>query len=933
MKQDRKAKELTQPRPERDCKSSDTQFTIVASCNPKTLTKSFELDDGQLMKTGGGVLVAGSAEIQSVDTLEQFSEIIEGLGPENALIYGVPEQSPVQLMTKAEWDVRGKPAGHVPRTKENFSWPKGSGICMIDYDPIEGEAALSKEQLIAVLHRAVPDLQNTDKLWLPSASSHIVNSETSKDLTGLRGQRVYFIATNAEDISRAGKALFGRLWLLGRGSIKVSASGSLLCRTLIDQSVYQPNRLDFAAGSDCKEPLVQKRGRPEFIKGEKTQLDTTKAIPDLSPNEEKAVEILIQSAREDKRTEAADARREWLEKRAIEMVGDDASPEELEAARRDAECVLSTKSLRGSYLLHVDYQNEQRQLTVSEVLSDQKKYDGCQTLDPIEPDYDGGRRVGKLFLNGQTCVLHSFARGSATYRLEGDIHTIAIVSGRLGEAVNRTLEILRNDPYIFDRGEDLVRADGRRSYTLDQHSLQQELARNIQYFAHRKRKDGMERVLLDPPADLAKRILSMGSRRNLKPLLAVISAPTLREDGSILQEMGYDDQSHLFLHMGDAGDAALIRAEPSVGDVLEALQRLLSPFREFPFVQPIDRSVFLAALLTASVRRSLKTSPAFGFDAPVQGSGKSLLAACVAALATGDEPRLFPHAEGKNDEEVRKRLMSIFREGIAAIVWDNVMGVFDSASFAAALTSADYTDRILGKSQTASSPTRAMMLMTGNNLTFKGDMTRRVLNCRIDPNTERPHDRTFAVDPLKYVLEHRHSMIADCLTILRGGVTHAQDVKTGRLASFEDWSDLVRNAVVWIGTVIAPGEYGDPVGAINTSLASDPDREAWGELLSALYYSFESEDFEAVDVVRLMGTSCSAVGARLAGKLAGDDASSPMMLRDAVGYFSANAINSSSSLGRVFANRKDRIEQDLVLRASNNASKKQKVWRVEVAPK
>jgi len=43
---------------------------------------------------------------------------------------------------------------------------------------------------------------------------------------------------------------------------------------------------------------------------------------------------------------------------------------------------------------------------------------------------------------------------------------------------------------------------------------------------------------------------------------------------------------------------------------------------DFPLVGMLDKSVLLAALLTAAVRPVLKTAPAFGFDAPVQGSGE-----------------------------------------------------------------------------------------------------------------------------------------------------------------------------------------------------------------------------------------------------------------------------------------------------------------------
>jgi putative DNA primase/helicase len=52
-------------------------------------------------------------------------------------------------------------------------------------------------------------------------------------------------------------------------------------------------------------------------------------------------------------------------------------------------------------------------------------FDGKLCLDPVEPDYDGGRAVGKFFWNsGRGPVVHSFAHGSTTYRLAHDDQSI-----------------------------------------------------------------------------------------------------------------------------------------------------------------------------------------------------------------------------------------------------------------------------------------------------------------------------------------------------------------------------------------------------------------------------------------------------------------------------------------------------------------------------
>jgi hypothetical protein len=203
---------------------------------------------------------------------------------------------------------------------------------------------------------------------------------------------------------------------------------------------------------------------------------------------------------------------------------------------------------------------------------------------------------------------------------------------------------------------------------------------------------------------VAKPILSLGAGRHLKTLSAVVTVPTLRPDGTVFDTPGYDEATGLLFEATE--DVVPVPAAPDRAEVVEALETLLHPFREFPVVAPDDWGVLLAALLTAVVRPALPTAPGFGFDAPVQGSGKTLLANCVGVLASGQAPAVWPHTAGKDDEEVRKRLFAALRQGYRALVWDNVVGTFNSAAMSAALTSSNFTDRILGKSESISSPTR-----------------------------------------------------------------------------------------------------------------------------------------------------------------------------------------------------------------------------------
>ena len=111
------------------------------------------------------------------------------------------------------------------------------------------------------------------------------------------GQRVYVPVADAQDIPRAGAALYARLWLAGHGRFDVSASGALLDRSLIDASVWQPERLDFAGGAQCGPGLEQRREEPKLFNGAAAFMDS-RTLADLSPEEQARLETLKAAARE-----------------------------------------------------------------------------------------------------------------------------------------------------------------------------------------------------------------------------------------------------------------------------------------------------------------------------------------------------------------------------------------------------------------------------------------------------------------------------------------------------------------------------------------------------------------------------------------------------------------------------------------------------------
>jgi putative DNA primase/helicase len=105
----------------------------------------------------------------------------------------------------------------------------------------------------------------------------------------------------------------------------------------------------------------------------------------------------------------------------------------------------------------------------------------------------------------------------------------------------------------------------------------------------------------------------------------IVEAPTFRADGTVASTEGYDTASGLYLDFRGV-EFPRIPEQPSRDDAVAALAVLKVPLEEFPFVDVAARSVALTAILTAFCRRTLTAAPLHAFDAPVRGTGKTLLA-------------------------------------------------------------------------------------------------------------------------------------------------------------------------------------------------------------------------------------------------------------------------------------------------------------------
>lgn len=823
---------LSNPPEQEKVHAFDCLATVISSSSPPVISKelSWDSENGEIETKTSANMTVGHAEIVRISNAENLAKLLTSLKSNQCMVWGIPDSGKnTKILSKNLFEKLGKPSDATTRSNKSFNWNLGPGILMLDFDYKGLE--LDKDQLITLLGQVIPNLRETSYVWWCSSSSYIYKNEDQ--INGLRGQRVYIFVKNARDIERAGKVLFDRLWLAGHGYYELSKAGSFLERTIIDKSVFQPSRLDFASGAVCEVPLTQKRPFPLVNDG--VALDSEKVLLDLSAEEGAQLEAIKEKAKAELSPEAFRIRESFTYEKALENLKKSGikspSDSDIEQAKLSVKRALEYATLAGDFVIYVD---DGSPVSIGEILDNPTEYHRVTTKDPIEPDYDGNRTVGILYLFDGSPRLFTQAHGGKSYRLIRQTRDIEHKAGRTFETVNATLHLMRELPDFYDLGQQLVAVENGQSKVLNTDLLPYYLASSMQFYISKDKKGELLKQYIDPPQNVVKQILALGAGRKLKPLKAVITAPIITQDDYIVSRPGYDSRTQLYLAMNEH-----IPQVPQTVDERQAkvaLNNLMRPFQSFPYVSALDRSVCLAAVLTAVVRPVLDTSPAIAIDAPKQGTGKTYLARCIAYLSTGYDVGPMPSLE-KNEEEIRKRLFSNLLRGVQAIIWDNVMGAFNSSALASFLTAPMYSDRILGKSETIEVPNKALFLITGNNLQIAGELPRRVLTCRLDAGCENPTTRSFSFNPYAYVVQNRLELNLAAITLIRGYLQtieheYFDGIKQDKLASFEGWDTLVRQVVAWIAQ--SNSDYEDPKKSIDDGVVTDPEHEILGELLSEI---------------------------------------------------------------------------------------------------
>ncbi|WP_017585507.1 hypothetical protein [Nocardiopsis ganjiahuensis] len=423
-----------------------------------------------------------------------------------------------------------------------------------------------------------------------------------------------------------------------------------------------------------------------------------------------------------------------------------------------------------------------------------------------------------------------------TYVRNGALSQIVQVSGDVLAAQENTLPLAVVD----------VTAD----------ALRRLLARHAYLYKTSEKKDGtIKRTPVSPSVSIAKAALSETHWPKVRPLAGVVGAPVMRPDGTVLQDPGYDDATRLYY--APVRDLARVPHLPSGADVDRARTFVLDHvLADFPWADGGSRANFVALMMTPLLRPFVGgLAPLGAVSASAPGSGKTLLTDIPSKLF-GATSRPWV----QDDAELRKSITATLKTSSdPVVVFDNV-GEFDSVdqpTLAKLLTSAAWSDRELGSSNQIGVPNDRSWWVTGNNLSFGGDMPSRTVLVVLDPRVPNPDLRTgFTIPDLGEWLEDSTNLaelLHHLLVLARAWVVAGAPSSDRSMRNFRRWARSMAGFTEWMGV---PGFMANA----DQLAAHDEEGAQWHAFLATWYSKYTTNPKTCVELLKSAETAWSGFG-------------------------------------------------------------------------
>jgi putative DNA primase/helicase len=484
-----------------------------------------------------------------------------------------------------------------------------------------------------------------------------------------------------------------------------------------------------------------------------------------------------------------------------------------------------------------------------------EKYQGCSIFEHVRDN------------DGEDYIRQQILRAMNEMPPKGEKAIIQIKDGDLDKAWRKTEQILKNKNLpIYRRGQYLYQPlwrfedneSGRKVLVAECSKFNMVQLRDmvghhaVTFQTFDGRKKGWRNI--DPPYEIIKVLLDIG-HADFPQVAGIITSPTMRPDGSLLTEPGYDRAAKLWYKPSPDVGVLEVPERPTMDQAREALARLNELICEFPFdgedednQHSSSRSAVLAGMMTAVLRGAFQAAPIFVITAPEARTGKSFIVVLISIIATGHKP--VPIAGATSREEMEKRIETAALAGRSIMHLNNLPNEMEVESEALSHMSAEgeVTIRKLGRHEEGKCDCRGTTVFAnGNNIKVLADLVPKTALCRLNANMENPESRTFVGKPVEKVRSNRGAYLVDIFTIARAfeaAGSPKQEAKT--VTGYEDWSRRVQQPLLWLGEA-------DPMGGMEMMRAMDTRREERRQLLEVLrkYKDELPEYFTVADCTRL----------------------------------------------------------------------------------
>lgn len=425
---------------------------------------------------------------------------------------------------------------------------------------------------------------------------------------------------------------------------------------------------------------------------------------------------------------------------------------------------------------------------------------------------------------------------------------------RITKAVWDTLESSNDPPYLFRYGGRVAWLDHNGEgdpaiAMVDQYEFRHVVARAANWY--RMKREGDEWVPKDamPTMDVIRDVLAT-QNKPLPVLEGITQSPVFTPNGTLHHQPGYHLESQLAYVPDPSLQIPDVTACPTGDAVGHAKNLLLTELLgEFPFVGEEEKAHAVALFLLPFVRSMIDgPTPLHLIEKPSPGTGAGLLAYGLLFPSLGHDLPVL--TESYQEDEWRKRITALLREGTGAIFIDNIRRQLNSATVSAAITATWWTDRLLGTSETVSVPVRCCWLAAGNNPSLSSEITRRTIRIRLDAKQDRPWLREGFKHPdlRSWVKKQRGALIGAGLTLIRNwlaaGKPSAPNLPT--LGMFEEWSRTM-------GGILACNDIpGFLANLTDFYEDSDTEGEIWRSFLGAWWEKYQGQQVGVADLFDLI---------------------------------------------------------------------------------